>query len=132
MDHCLISHSLTSAWTTLLHCHGKNLEVISRQFQYKLAAAFYLDLSLVCVSTPPRVYRQIASLMGLQLVSSFINVAKMLGAQRETTQRQLNAEKKKKVEGSRVESLSIRLSTTHDKITIIEEMMRKIFTGYEY
>lgn len=67
--------------------------------------------------------------MGLQLVSSFINVAKMLGAQRETTQRQLNAEKKKKSEGPRVESLTIRLSTTHDKITIMEEMMRKIFTG---
>lgn len=69
--------------------------------------------------------------MGLQLVSSFINVAKMLGAQRETTQRQLNAEKKKKIEGPRVESLTIRLSTTHDKITIMEEMMRKIFTGYD-
>ncbi|KZV32380.1 sister-chromatid cohesion protein 3 [Dorcoceras hygrometricum] len=88
-----------------------------------------LDYIIALSCTPPRVYRQIASLMGLQLVSSFINVAKMLGAQRETTQRQLNAEKKKKVEGPRVESLSIRLSTTHDKITIMEEMMRKIFTG---
>lgn len=88
-----------------------------------------LDYIIALSCTPPRVYRQIASLMGLQLVLSFINVAKMLGAQRETTQRQLNAEKKKKVEGPRVESLSIRLSTTHDKITIMEEMMRKIFTG---
>ncbi|XP_073283758.1 sister-chromatid cohesion protein 3-like [Primulina huaijiensis] len=88
-----------------------------------------LDYIIAMSCTPPRVYRQIASLMGLQLVSSFINVAKMLGAQRETTQRQLNVEKKKKVEGPRVESLSIRLSTTHDKITILEEMMRKIFTG---
>ncbi|XP_073150312.1 sister-chromatid cohesion protein 3 [Henckelia pumila] len=88
-----------------------------------------LDYIIALSCTPPRVYRQLASLMGLQLVSSFINVAKMLGAQRETTQRQLNAEKKKKVEGPRVESLSIRLSTTHDKITILEEMMRKIFTG---
>lgn len=68
--------------------------------------------------------------MGLQLVTSFIHIAKVLGSQRETTQRQLNAEKKKKVDGPRVESLNKRLSMTHEKITIIEEMMRKIFTGY--
>ncbi|KAK6940896.1 STAG protein, partial [Dillenia turbinata] len=80
-------------------------------------------------NTPPRVYRQVASMMGLQLVTSFITVAKMLGAQRETTQRQLNAEKKKRNEGPRVESLNKRLSMTHEKITVMEEMMRKIFTG---
>lgn len=68
--------------------------------------------------------------MGLQLVTSFINVAKTLGSQRETTQRQLHAEKKKNIEGPRVESLTKRLSMTHEKITIMEEMMRKIFTGY--
>lgn len=68
--------------------------------------------------------------MGLQLVTSFINVAKMLGTQRETTQRQLNAEKKKNVEGPRIESLTKRLSMAHEKITTLEEMMRKIFTGY--
>jgi len=69
--------------------------------------------------------------MGLQLVTSLINVAKMLGAQRETTQRQLNAERKKRTDGPRVESLNKRLSTTHEKIMVIEEMMRKIFTGYD-
>lgn len=89
--------------------------------------------NLLCVSmhcsTPPRVYRQVASLMGLQLVTSFINVAKMLSAQRETTQRQLNVEKKKQSDGPRVESLNKRLSITHEKITVIREMMRKIFIG---
>ncbi|KAK7845117.1 sister-chromatid cohesion protein 3, partial [Quercus suber] len=50
-------------------------------------------------NTPPRIYRQVASLMGLRLVTSFIAVAKMLGAQRETTRRQLDAEKKKRTEG---------------------------------
>lgn len=80
-------------------------------------------------STPPRVYRQVASLMGLQLVTSFITVAKMLGSQRETTRRQLDAEKKKRNEGPRVESLNKRLSMTHENITVLEEMMRKIFTG---
>lgn len=83
-----------------------------------------------CSSTPPRVYRQMASLMGLQLVTSFINVAKVLSAQRETTQRQLNVEKKKAPDGPRVESLNKRLSITHERITMIEEMMRKLFTGY--
>lgn len=85
-------------------------------------------LLYIC-STPPRVYRQVASLMGLQLVTSYITVAKMLGAQRETTRRQLDAEKKKRTEGPRVESLNKRFSTTHEKITMLEEMMRKIFTG---
>lgn len=54
----------------------------------------------------------------------------MLGAQRETTRRQLDAEKKKRAEGPRVESLNKRFSTTHENITVLEEMMRKIFTGY--
>nr|GMD25037.1 sister-chromatid cohesion protein 3 [Ipomoea batatas] len=67
--------------------------------------------------------------MAKRLVTSFITVAKMLGAQRETTQRQLNAEKKKAADGPRVESLDKRLSVTHEKITVIEEMMRKIFKG---
>lgn len=88
-----------------------------------------MDYVIALSCTPPRIYRQVASLMGLQLVTSFIHVAKVLGSQRETTQRQLNAEKKKKVDGPRVESLNKRLSMTHEKITIIEEMMRKIFTG---
>lgn len=86
-------------------------------------------LALTLSSTPPRVYRQVASLMGLQLVTSFITVAKTLGTQRETTQRQLNAEKKKRTEGPRLESLNKRLSMTHDKIVVLEDMMRKIFTG---
>lgn len=85
----------------------------------------------MCFSTPPRIFRQVASLVGLQLVTSLINVAKMLGAQRETTQRQLNAEQKKHIDGPRVESLNKRLSATHEKITVIDTMMRKIFTGYE-
>lgn len=70
--------------------------------------------------------------MGLQLVTSFIGVAKILSAQRQTTQRQLTAEKKKSSDGPRVESLNKRLSETHEKITMIEEMMRKIFTGYHF
>ncbi|XP_052211559.1 sister-chromatid cohesion protein 3 [Diospyros lotus] len=88
-----------------------------------------MDYVIALSCTPPRIYRQVASLMGLQLVTSLINVAKMLGAQRETTQRQLNAERKKRTDGPRVESLNKRLSTTHEKIMVIEEMMRKIFTG---
>ncbi|CAN1851747.1 Sister-chromatid cohesion protein 3, partial [Linum perenne] len=88
-----------------------------------------MDYIIAMSCTPPRVYRQVASLMGLQLVTSYITVAKVLGSQRETTQRQLNAEMKKRTEGPRVESLNKRLSTTHDNIVMLEEMMRKIFTG---
>ncbi|MFS7975943.1 putative armadillo-like helical, stromalin conservative domain, cohesin subunit Scc3/SA [Helianthus anomalus] len=88
-----------------------------------------MDYVIALSCTPPRVYRQVASLVGLQLVTSFIGVAKILGAQRQTTQRQLTAEKKKNAEGPHVESLDKRLSEFHEKITMIEEMMRKIFTG---
>ncbi|XP_062110509.1 sister-chromatid cohesion protein 3-like [Humulus lupulus] len=88
-----------------------------------------MDYIIALSCTPPRVYRQVASIMGLQLVTSFIAVADVLSAQRETTRRQLDAEKKKRAEGLRVESLSTKFSMTHDKITMLQEMMRKIFTG---
>lgn len=81
-------------------------------------------------STPPRVFRHVATLIGLQLVTSFVSVAKTLGQSRETAQRQLNAEKKKRKDGVRIESLSKQLSEKHEKITMVEEMMRKIFTGF--
>ena len=84
---------------------------------------------MVHLSTPPRVYRQVASLVGLQLVTSFISVAKTLSGQRETTQRQLNAEKKKQSDGPLVESLNNRLALTHENITYLEDLMRKIFSG---
>ncbi|TKY61845.1 Sister-chromatid cohesion protein 3 [Spatholobus suberectus] len=88
-----------------------------------------MDYIIALSCTPPRVYRQVASLMGLSLVTSYITIANMLGAQRETTRRQLDAEKKKRTEGARVESLNKRFSDTHERITLLEEMMRKIFTG---
>ncbi|KAK9139477.1 hypothetical protein Scep_009158 [Stephania cephalantha] len=88
-----------------------------------------MDYVIALSCSPPRVYRQVATLVGLQLVTSFITVAKTLGSQRETTQRQLNAEKKKKNDGARMELLNKRLSTTHEKITVMEDMMRKLFTG---
>ncbi|KAF6135507.1 hypothetical protein GIB67_015360 [Kingdonia uniflora] len=88
-----------------------------------------MDYIVALSCSPPRAYRKVASSVGLQLVTSFITVAKTLGVQRETTQRQLNAEKKKRTEGPRLESLNKRLSMTHEKITVTEEMMRKLFTG---
>ncbi|GAU17596.1 hypothetical protein TSUD_341400, partial [Trifolium subterraneum] len=91
-----------------------------------------MDYIIALSCTPPRVFRQVASLMGLSLVTSYITIANMLGVQRETTRRQLDAEKKKKTEGPRMESLNKRFSDMHEKITLLEEMMRKIFTGYEF
>ncbi|XP_022758099.1 sister-chromatid cohesion protein 3-like [Durio zibethinus] len=88
-----------------------------------------MDYIIALSCTPPRVYRQVATVMGLQLVTSFISVAKRIAAQRDTTQRQLNAERKKRADGPRVESLNNRLSATHEQKLVIDEMMRKIFTG---
>lgn len=82
------------------------------------------------LSTPPRIFRHVATLIGLQLVTSFVSVAKTLGQSRETAQRQLNAEKKKRKDGARIESLNKQLSEKHEKITMVEEMMRKVFTGF--
>jgi len=84
----------------------------------------------VITSTPPRVFRHVATLIGLQLVTSLVSVANTLGQSRETTQRQLNAERKKRKEGARIDSLNKQLSEKHEKITMVEEMMRKIFTGF--
>ncbi|RHN78810.1 hypothetical protein MtrunA17_Chr1g0169991 [Medicago truncatula] len=84
-------------------------------------------IALSC--TPPRVYRQVASLMGLSLITSYITIANMLGVQRDITRRQLDGQKKKKTEGPRMETLNIKLSDMHEKITSLEEMMGKIFTG---
>ncbi|XVF72517.1 hypothetical protein PTKIN_Ptkin12aG0127600 [Pterospermum kingtungense] len=88
-----------------------------------------MDYIIALSCTPPRVYRQVASLMGLQLVTSFISVAKRLATQRDTTQRQLNAERKKRADGPRLESLNNRLLETHQQKDVMDEMMRKIFTG---
>ncbi|KAJ4785945.1 Cohesin subunit SA-3 [Rhynchospora pubera] len=88
-----------------------------------------VDYVIALSCTPPRVYRQVATLVGLQIVTTYISVGKTLIQQRETTQRQLNAEKKKGNDGPRVESLNRRLQVTHEKITALEEMMRKVFTG---
>ncbi|CAM8979400.1 unnamed protein product [Rhodiola kirilowii] len=87
------------------------------------------DYVIALSCTPPRVYRQVASLIGLSLVTSLLSVANVLGVQRETTQRQLNAEKKKRAEGPRVDSLNKRLSAIQPKINTLEELMRKIFQG---
>ncbi|KAL4558817.1 hypothetical protein LXL04_037019 [Taraxacum kok-saghyz] len=102
-----------------------------RSFKENLVS-FWDNLVSECQNgpfTPPRVYRHVASMVGLQLVTSFIGAAKILAAHRQTTQRQLTAEKKKNSEGPHIESLNKRLSEMHEKITMIEEMMRKIFTG---
>ncbi|KAJ7564848.1 hypothetical protein O6H91_02G036400 [Diphasiastrum complanatum] len=88
-----------------------------------------MDFVIAISCTPPRIFRHMTTVVGLQLVTSLVAVAKTLGESRETAQRQLNAEKKKRKEGPRVESLNKVLSVTHEKITKVEEMMRKIFTG---
>ncbi|XP_020597875.1 sister-chromatid cohesion protein 3-like, partial [Phalaenopsis equestris] len=88
-----------------------------------------MDYVIALSCTPPRIYRHVATLVGLQLVTSLIAAAKILAGQRETTQRQLNAEKKKRSDGPRVDSLNKRLTQTHKVISVIEEMMRKLFQG---
>ncbi|KAK9945465.1 hypothetical protein M0R45_010980 [Rubus argutus] len=118
-----LKDNLQSFWDKLVcECqHGPLFD----QVLFEKCMGYIIALSC----TPPRVYRQTATLMGLQLVTSFITVAKTLGAQRETTRRQLDAEKKKQTDGPRVESLNKRFSMTHENITVLEQMMRNIFQG---
>lgn len=115
--------NLLTFWDSLvLEC--QNGPLFDRIFMEKC-----MDYVIALSCTPPRVFRKITTLVGLQLVTSLVTVAKTLGQSRETAQRQLNAEKRKKKDGLRVESLNKALSETHEKITMAEEMMRKIFTG---
>ncbi|KAI3873484.1 hypothetical protein MKW98_008136 [Papaver atlanticum] len=86
-----------------------------------------MDYVIALSCSPPRVFRQVASLIGHQLVTSFITVAKILGSQRETTQRQFTTEVKKRKEGPRVNSLRKRLEMTQEKINVIENMISKLF-----
>ncbi|XVF25939.1 hypothetical protein REPUB_Repub13aG0257100 [Reevesia pubescens] len=77
-------------------------------------------LVLTLSSSPPRIHRQAASLMGLQLVKSFISVAKILAEQRDTTQRQLNARKGKRTKGPFLEQLNDRRFSKRFSNRIIE------------
>eukprot|EP00897_Mesotaenium_endlicherianum_P001304 jgi/Mesen1/1200/ME000128S00174 len=88
-----------------------------------------IDYVIALACTSPRTFRHAATLVGLQLVTSFVSVAKTLGETRETMQRQLNAETRKRTSGPKVESLTKSLTETHEKITLVEEMMRKLFRG---
>ncbi|KAH7366553.1 hypothetical protein KP509_18G084600 [Ceratopteris richardii] len=88
-----------------------------------------MDYVIALSCTPPRVFRQVTTIVGLQMVTSLVTVAKTLGESRETAQRQLNAEKKKRKEGPRIDALNKVLSDTHEKKSLADEMMRKMFTG---
>ena len=66
-----------------------------------------MDYVIALSRTPPRVFRQVTTLVGLQLVTSLVTVVKTLGGQRETTQRQLNAEKKKRKDGPRLQVIEM-------------------------
>ena len=50
-----------------------------------------VDYIIVLLCIPPRVFRQITTLVGLQLVTLRVTVAKTLGGQRETAQCQSDA-----------------------------------------
>ncbi|KAG0566423.1 hypothetical protein KC19_7G062600 [Ceratodon purpureus] len=122
-DGRMFKENLLSFWDTLV-CESQEGALFDQQLMEKV-----MDYVIALSCTPPRIFRNVATLIGLQLVTSFVSVAKTLGQSRETAQRQLNAEKKKRKEGARIESLNKQLSEKHEKITMVEEMMRKIFTG---
>ncbi|KAI3913916.1 hypothetical protein MKW92_029172, partial [Papaver armeniacum] len=79
-------------------------------------SALFFFLHMPC--SPPIVFRQVASLICLPLFTSFITVAKMLGSQRETTQRQLTTEVKQTKEGPHVDSLGKRLEMTQETLML--------------
>jgi hypothetical protein len=119
----IFKENLLAFWDTLV-CESQESALFDQQLMEKC-----MDYAIALSCTPPRIFRHVATLIGLQLVTSFVSVAKTLGQSRETAQRQLNAEKKKRKDGARIESLNKQLSEKHEKITMVEEMMRKVFTG---
>ncbi|XP_024538812.1 sister-chromatid cohesion protein 3 isoform X2 [Selaginella moellendorffii] len=116
--------NLTLFWDTfVLEC--QNGPLFDEQLM-EMCINFVTALSC----TPPRHFRHVSTLIGLQLATSFVTVAKTLSQSRETKQRQLIAEeKKKRKDAARIESLNKVLSQTHDKITKIEGMIQAIIRG---
>eukprot|EP00850_Spirogloea_muscicola_P001107 SM000004S14977 [mRNA] locus=s4:522604:529013:- [translate_table: standard] len=91
-----------------------------------------IDYIVALACTPPRNFRLVASISGLQMMTSLVRVAKSFGETRETLQRQLSAEEKKKKKGTdsaRAAALTRLLSETHEKITVVNEMIRNLFKG---
>jgi hypothetical protein len=66
-------------------------------------------------------------------VSTFIRVANQLREARDTTQRQLQAEEKKKqknkTDNSRAHSLRRSLETLHRRVNTLESLMKQVFNG---
>ncbi|OMO64970.1 stromal antigen [Corchorus olitorius] len=87
-----------------------------------------LDYVIALSSTPARQYRQVAVPIGLQLVTSFITVAKTLSKQGQTSQRQSNAKKAKKEKGPVVEQLVDKTSRTQERVNMTKQMMEKLYT----
>eukprot|EP00898_Chlorokybus_atmophyticus_P007089 jgi/Chlat1/7381/Chrsp6S07410 len=91
-----------------------------------------INYIIALAGTAPRPFRSVSTIAGLQLVSSFVHVAKSLSETRETTQRQLTAELKKKRSGkdsARATDLQKALEEAHKQISTIEQMMEGLFTG---
>eukprot|EP00850_Spirogloea_muscicola_P001900 SM000007S20860 [mRNA] locus=s7:586500:592916:+ [translate_table: standard] len=113
-------------WTTLVQDCEDNL------IRDQVLMDKCIDYIVALACTPPRNFRLVASISGLQMMTSLVRVAKIFGETRETLQRQLNAEEKKKKKGTdsaRAAALTRLLSETHEKITVVNEMIRNLFKG---
>lgn len=82
---------------------------------------------LMLNSVAEKIYRQTATLMGLQLIETYITVANSDDF-KGITGRQYDDEECKQLEWPPVESLKKTYTSTH-KISVLELMMCKIFQG---
>lgn len=73
------------------------------------------------------VYRQTATLMGFQLLESYIAIANSAHF-KDITDRKFDSIEQKQTEEPHVESLNKTFTDTH-KITLLEKMIMKIFQG---
>ncbi|KAG9457521.1 hypothetical protein H6P81_002029 [Aristolochia fimbriata] len=121
-EHKNFKENLSSFWNNLV------IECQNGPLFDQILFVKCMDYVVALSCAPPRVYRVVGSIVAHQLVISFITVAKALAGQSKTTERQLIAEKKKRHDGPRLESLSGRLSATRGKIAAAEEMMCDIYS----
>ena len=70
-----------------------------------------------------------ATVTALQVVTSLVAVVTAMVERRETVQRQINSERKKMASGPRIEGLTKSLTEINEKVSVVEGMMRNLFTG---
>lgn len=83
-----------------------------------------------CSSSPARPFRHTSTLIGLEIVSALVEVAKRVQPDLTTAQRQLNTEQKKSgSQNAKIRQMTETANRLQDNIAKLERAMDEIFLG---